>query len=332
MNSQTSVNAQRMLHALGLKAAPVPQASGQNLLHVSYENFSESLLPLNLKTGSWPELEKELEFASSISNAKLVVAPRLSPSTTKILRDLNINFVDEAGNAYVKFGPVLIDIQGKKHKDFQRSPARAANKRNDTTNLFSPQRARVIFALLSWPELLKQPLRSIAHTAQVSLGQAQSTISLLEFQGYILREGRRSITMLRSEELSQLWAYAFPHGLRSMLNQKELSGDIFSLKNETGSAVYISGEAAVPDLLRPMTLIAYTETDNFNKLIVKNRWKSSEPNNITIREQFWSAPPEDSTLGNAPKLLLIADLLASDEPRQIETAQFLLETSDDQLR
>ncbi len=87
----------------------------------------------------------------------------------------------------------------------------------------------------------------------------------------------------------------------------------------------MSGAAAVPDLLRPETIVLYTKTFP-TELVRAHRWRRDEAQpNIFLRHQFWQSVDASSHPGKhvAPWLLTYADLLASNGSRQREAAEQL---------
>lgn len=251
----------------------------------------------------------------------MVVGPRMTERSASMFRQWGINYLDQAGNAYVTFGGVHIDVRGRKAP--RRADAQGLRPARGGVNLFSAKRSQVIFVLLSWPEMLQGPVREIAMTAGVSLGQAHETLELLLQYGF-LGEGRRLAHDQRVRLIDQ-WTAAYPTGLGSASRTEYFSGDWSGI--EPSGTVYLSGEAAVPTLLRPETAVLYTDGLPL-ELIRERRWRRDgvQPN-IFIRRLFWHAPQAHVQPGihDAPWLLIYADLLASTDSRQREAAQHLRE-------
>ncbi len=239
----------------------------------------------------------------------LVLSNFVSPRTAGALRRAGVQYLDTAGNAWIKFGDVLIDVRGRpRPKDVAPAPA--------TGNLFSTARAQVIFALLAWPELWRAPLRELARTADVSVGQAHNARQLLSEAGY--KDGSRPAGQ---SDLLELWAAAYPTGLGAKLTRATYSGMIEHVRPAAEQdALFISGEPAVKEL-RPATLTLYARRDD-PFLPVVNRWRSDGPPNIEVRRAFWRAPGGDRPgVQLAPWPLVYADLAASDDPRVRQAAQ-----------
>lgn len=250
----------------------------------------------------------------------LLLGPRVTERSAELLRQLGINYLDPAGNAFISFAGVRIDVRGRRQEAAHGIGMPRLTRGG--VNLFSTKRSQVIFAILSWPELLDRPIRELAATSGVSLGQAQETLELLSQYGFL--DTRRQLVEPQRDRLIDQWAAAFRTGLGSATTTGHFSGDWGGF-DPGETAVHVSGEAAVPDLLRPETVVLYTEKFP-TQLIRSYRWRKDEARpNIFLRHQFWK--PLDAAAGpgvyEAPWLLVYADLLASNDSRQREVAEQL---------
>lgn len=245
----------------------------------------------------------------------LAFATFVAPKTAETFRRAGVQYLDTVGNAWIEFGDVLIDVRGRPRPD-----GAVTRSHVGTGNLFSPGRAQVVFALLAWPRLWDVPRREVAHAAGVSLGLAHNTLTLLAESGYGSEPAHAHQT-----ELLDLWAAAFPTGLAKKLTLATYRGDIGTVKTASADdPVFVSGESAADELLRPAALTLYVkELDP--RLPIVNRWRSDGPANIVVRRKFWHAPDNsDAPLADVrqtPWPLVYADLLASDDPRVRNTAQ-----------
>ena len=234
----------------------------------------------------------------------LVFTTFAAPRTTETFRRVGVQYLDARGNAWITFGDVLVDVRGRPRTDSAQIARRPAG------NLFSSLRAQVVCVLLAWPRLWNAPRRDLAHAAGVSLGQAHNTMALLAEAGYDGGQVRP-----RQTPLLDLWTAAFPTGLATKLTLAAFHGDIDKVVK--GGTVFVSGEKAADDLLRPATLTVYVEKLD-PRLPIVNRWRTDLKPNIVVRRKFWRAPDDDTPppgLAVAPWPLVYADLMASDDSR-----------------
>jgi hypothetical protein len=240
-----------------------------------------------------------------------------------MLRREGIDYVDAAGNASITFEGVHIDVRGRRPP--RNATTYLSGPRRGGVNLFSAKRAQVIFAILAWPHLLDGAVRGLATASGVSVGLAQQTIDLLEANGFL--GGGKRLSPHQRGRLTDQWAAAYPTGLGAPARTRPLSGDISSVRT-AGARMFISGESAVPELLRPETLTLYADGLP-TEVIRANRWRLNEESpNIFLRDTFWQSPdgPTGPGLHSAPWPLVYADLLASNDSRQAEAAQQLRES------
>ncbi len=247
----------------------------------------------------------------------LVASSRISDRTADALAATDVDYIDSMGNAHLTFGPVFVHTRG------QRRIAAAPSRLPTRANLFSTKRMQVLFVLLAWPDFADKPVRQIATSAGTSVGITQSTLEIMQEAGFLI-----SSSLQRRDELLDLWVAAFRGSLLPKLEHSSFSGSIEGWSPPSG--YLISGESAVELIRRPRTLTLYIERFDLAEAI-RSGWQKSDAPNIYVRWKFWKEPdwaaPTDrqSTFGTstAPPLMIYADLLTSNEPRQAEVARAL---------
>lgn len=254
----------------------------------------------------------------------LIVGPRVNAKSADMMRNRGIWFVDGAGNAFLRDAGLLVDVRGRRAEPGLGVIERVQS--DAVANPFTPKRARVVFALLADPELVDAPFRTIAQRAGVSLGIAKQAIDALQSVGFVEQLGSRR-RLIRGSELLDLWSSTYPGGLGRSNRIFVGRGDVRSWSLPTAMTAAISGEQAVPQLIRnPESLVVYIvdgdrAEDVLRELIFQNRWRSDPHGNIIVRDLFWRDLPPLAGHGTAPAPLVYADLLASQEPRQLEVAR-----------
>lgn len=251
-----------------------------------------------------------------------IFGPRVTSRAAETLRNNGLNYLDQSGNAYIHFGDTLIDVRGRSApRTFENQKAKPGPRKT----LFTPRRAQVIFTLLAWPELSKTSMQNIAHHSGTSAGLVHDTIQLLVERRFMV--SHRDRTLLHQEELIDLWTSEYPSGLGSPATERRFRGDPHHLVPANDAVLFLSGEAAAPELLRHQTLTLYMSKFD-RRLVGANRWRQADVDaNIVVRPQFWVDPRHsdeevpDGTVLRAPELLIYADLMASGDARQIETAE-----------
>ncbi|TDN92210.1 type IV toxin-antitoxin system AbiEi family antitoxin [Microbacterium sp. BK668] len=305
-----------------LDTGPLEQGESITLARVRRQTQSQEYLTL---------LSPHMQMPDSYTQARwtahplLVMGAKITPRNADRFRDLGINFIDANGNAYFEFGNVLVDVRGRSGDPL----ATEYQARPSMSNLFSPKRAQVIFALICWPDILNAKLRQIAQVAGVSVGFAQRTLADLEIANYIetgtgARGGRRLNDL---DALIDGWVASFRGTIGSPDKTRAFRGDFDPrLVSDEGPDIYISGEAAADWLRGNKTWTLYCN-EIPREAAAAGRWaaRAGEPN-IFVRPIFWNEPPSldmKPRVRTAPPLLVYADLVTSNDSRQREAADYL---------
>ena len=148
-------------------------------------------------------------------NRGLLVAPYLTAELAdRCRRDLDLNFIDAAGNAYLRAPGLYVFVRGERPPA---SVAWAIGHRGRGTAIA----LRIVFALLGKPALLNAPYREIAGAAGVALGGVGPVLRDLEERGYLVggRHGGNR-RLLEPRRLLDEWVTTFPTGLRPKLDPR----------------------------------------------------------------------------------------------------------------
>ncbi len=235
--------------------------------------------------------------------------------------------MDMAGNAFLNAPPLYVFIKGNKLGDAQRQ--------EPLGRAFRPAGLRVIFALLCEPGLEDLPFREIARAAQVALGTVGIIMNDLKKLGYLVDMGMgpRGRRLTRKENLLERWLTAYPEQLRQkqMAGRYRLADDNKRLEetNIRPFEAYWGGEVAaarITGYLKPEIATIYV-TGPPGQLILKNRMKKDPHGNMEIIKTFWDHHRLNlnDNRDMVPPLLVYADLLATGDPRNLETAKLIYE-------
>jgi hypothetical protein len=238
------------------------------------------------------------------------------------MKELNIQFIDTAGNAYLNEKPLLIFIHGNK-------PEKRFAKQKDY-QAWGRAGAQIMFALLCNKDLVDAPYREIAAAANVALGTLAQVFNDLIEQGFLLDQGTRGRRLQRKKELFDKWAEAYALKLRP----KTLNGRYATDKAQfwqqadlTRYNAYWGGEVAankMTNYLKPEVVTIYANKP-VNDLVLNLRLHKDAQGNIELREQFWQFETEDKAKGLVPPILVYADLMATGDARNVETARMIYE-------
>ncbi|MET0072247.1 MAG: type IV toxin-antitoxin system AbiEi family antitoxin [Candidatus Thiodiazotropha sp.] len=252
----------------------------------------------------------------------LVVTDYVNPMMAERLKAMDMPFLDAAGNAYLNAPPVYVYIKGNKpiEKPHRKPPTRA----------FQPTGLKVLFALLCRPGLENAPYRDIAKAAGVALGTVGWVITDLKGLGYLVDMGKRGRRLTNKERLIQRWVTTYPELLRPKLvlgHYRAVEHDWWKQARPHNFQACWGGEVAAAKLtkyLRPERATLYTRGKP-GQLLLTNRLKKDPDGDVEILEAFWQIEFDRPHPELAPPLLIYADLMASGEDRNIETARMIYE-------
>jgi len=258
---------------------------------------------------------------------KLLVADYINPRMAERLREGEVNFVDAAGNAYLRHDGLYVWVTGE--KDNLRLEAERERLR-----AFQPSGLKLLFALLCRPELAETDYRTLADAAGIALGTVQWVMRDLIREGYVLRLGRFQRRLVKPKELLDVWAPAYARDLRPRLLLGRFEAKDINWWRKTDLRRYgglWGGEPAAVRLtkyLKPESLTIYADKIPA-RLVAEKRLKKNETGRIDFRRKFWRFDTVEGTTGTVPPVLVYADLLALDDPRTHETAGRIYEENID---
>lgn len=253
----------------------------------------------------------------------LLVTSYVNPKQADKLRSFNIPFFDAVGNAFFNEPGLFVFVSGKRPvNDPDTRPLRALR----STGL------KVIFAFLATPQLEAKTYREIATHSGVSLGAVNSLMQDLTRLGYLreVKTGERKL--VNKEDLLRRFVAAYPEQLRPKLRVGRFSTarqdwDWWKHADLTPFGAYWGGEvgaALLTKYLKPQTATIYAE-GNTSRLQARFGLRRDPAGGVEILRKFWKLPGVTPTEEVAPALLIYADLVASMDDRNIETAGLVYE-------
>ncbi|CAG0956816.1 hypothetical protein BURK2_00512 [Burkholderiales bacterium] len=260
----------------------------------------------------------------------LLVAPRITAETAEKCRELDLQFIDAAGNAYLRGPGLYVLVTGQRPTEGENLLliGQEAKRAGTATHL------RVMFALLCRPELLNAPYRDIVQVAGVALGTIGWVFYDLTDRGFTTAGKRKAArVMLERKKLIEEWATTYPIRLRSKLNPRRFNApkpDWWKAVDITRYGAQWGTEVAAEKLtgyLRPNTVTLYLHKEkgqhNLTRLVAENRLRPDPEGNIEILDAFWNFADEQPMPQTVPPLLAYADLLATLDPRNLEAAKLI---------
>ncbi len=252
----------------------------------------------------------------------LLVANHINEFIAEHLKENKIEFIDTAGNAFINQPPFYVFIKGnrpnEKFRNIQKGQA------------FRPTGLRVIFTFLCCPDLINKTYRDIARAAGVALGNIGWVITDLKNNGFILDMGKRGRKLVQKEQLLNRFVEEYPRRLRQQLLIGRYTGqpDWYQEKNIHTEYALWGGELAAAKLtkyLKPQNITVYIKHRHLNDFLLQNRLKKDIYGEIEILKYFWKQTDVNENKDLVHPILIYADLMATANQRNIETAKMIYE-------
>lgn len=252
----------------------------------------------------------------------LLVTGLATGTVAEQLKALKINFIDTAGNAYIDLPGFFVLVTGKK------KPTVTHGTRVD--RLFKPAGLRVLFTLFCKDELLACPYREIAAGTGVALGTVDWVFKDMKRLGHLVETGTGKRLLTQRKDLLEKWVAAYTGQLRpKLLIDRYEARDPFWWQNTVlpeGIAQW-GGETAgalLTNYLKPAITTIYTK-EPIPHFIVQHQLKKAPNGNVELRKRFWKFETLEERRNTVPPLLVYADLMATAEGRNLETAKMIYE-------
>ena len=256
-------------------------------------------------------------FADAAPNT-LLICNRLTPYLVDICIENGVNFIDNAGNVRINNGALHIWIESQQTRQSQKDLNLVGK-----SNKLGEGAAKLLFVLLSNPDVLNFPYREMAEYANISLGMVSKGLGTLQAESLISLGKTRRI--LDAERMLSLWIESYRLSIRPKLGgiRLQLEGewqDIPMVDND-----FWGGEAAAEKLtqyLHPQELQLFTRQP-LQKKLAQLKCRPNPEGNLWLVPAFWGAKLAWSETSQA--LLAVAELEASKDSRNIEVARMIHE-------
>jgi hypothetical protein len=255
----------------------------------------------------------------------IVVAREVTVELAERLRENNVQFMDEAGNAYINKPPMYIFIKGNRRDKATAAPT--------TGRAFKQTGLKVLFAFLCNPGLQNEPYRTIAARTGVALGMVNWVMRELKTLGYLIEMGKgrgRRFKLVEKERLLDRWVTAYAEQLRPRLLHGRYRGLEGWWKNaalEAENALW-GGEVAAAKLtgyLKPQEITVYVDKANPAAVLAAYRLRKDPEGDVELLYRFWQTETVAPHGDTVHPILIYADVMATGNQRNLETAKRIYE-------
>ncbi|WP_051378879.1 type IV toxin-antitoxin system AbiEi family antitoxin [Derxia gummosa] len=261
----------------------------------------------------------------------LLVAPHINAAQAERCRANNLEFIDAAGNAFLRGAGLFVQIVGNKPDD-------------EATSLLAGKRAnggagnaaalRVVFGLLVRPALLDATYRDIAAAAGVALGGVGAVLDDLTRRGHLRTvDGRRRL--IEPRRLFTEWENHWPTRLHPRLKARRFTAgkpDWWRDLDPLAHGAQWGGDVAAwhyTQALKPATVTLHLAPDDLDAglrgLARAGQLRAAADGEVEILQRFWDLDRvPDGPLAPAP--LVHAQLIATLDPRALAVAAQLFDS------
>jgi hypothetical protein len=248
----------------------------------------------------------------------------LSPDMIRACRETGVDALDLAGNATLIEGNSVVIVSGR---------PRTARGKAHRSRTWTKSTLRVTLALLTTPSLLERGYRDIAQNAGVSHGTVQNAVrALIDHRDVFERPDGRGLQFADKQRLIDEWVTLYPRQLRESLvigRYRAESNDWWRDAPDLPGRCQFGGEPAaaiLTEYLKPATVTAYCAETVPREWIMQARLRPDPAGNVEfLRAPIALAPIDGLPANVVAPLIVYADLVASGDPRNLETARMLRE-------
>jgi len=295
---------------------------------IRFDNPKAQLVAKLIKWAADTDSRTVIRKLGEIANGhdKILICDYVNEELGRRLRESHINYLDRAGNAYLNISSIHVSIQGK-------APADKTNSR-PSNRLFTEVGMKIVFALLTNPNLLNANYRQIANCANVSMGAIGWGLRELKDQAFVVENMKKLRWNDRPKLLSQ-WVEEYP-----LLKKKTQLGKYYTQDSDWWKTVQLDkygavlgGEIAALSYKRdfqPKLGSIYVGRNKQGALVRDLQLVSSDDlgtglnPNIEIRSRFWGDTQDNNEYNNVTNPLLThADLMDTWDTKSREIAEHI---------
>jgi hypothetical protein len=265
----------------------------------------------------------DIAARSNPDDNTLLVCTVLTTAMAARCRELDLQFIDTAGNAYLtnRTG-ILINVVGRKLEK---------GSVIDSDKTITPAALRMMFAFLAQPSMLNASYREISSSVQVATGAIGKALEALETRGFIGTTPSGARIVNSPERMLSEWTTGYISRIKPKLKKFRFAApDPVVLQRDWAPAMRHaawSGEVAAEQVtkhLNPATATIYMDIDNTSDLpeMVKRFKLRGDPNGpIEVVQAFWNMDFFNEDFPTVPLHLIYADLLGTNDPRNLLIAK-----------
>ena len=249
----------------------------------------------------------------------MAMANYITPKAMQLLIEKKINYLDRAGNMYLKLPEIIIRIEGNSNDSVVSTTYKH--------RAFTKTGALVVFQFLMDPKLVNAPQRLIAEYAGVSLGTIPKVFEGLRKEGFIVKLNEKEWQLVDYQKLLARWVEVLrdkilpTNYIQQYTPAIKKADDLLTDGGISGETQW-GGEPAAAFLTAYLTPEKYTLfTANKAALTTKYKLMPTPTGEIAVYHKFWNHSTYNEECVHP--ILVYAQLMATGDSRNIETAEII---------
>lgn len=251
----------------------------------------------------------------------LLIADYLAKDVTVTLQQENLNYLDTAGNAFIKAGKLFIFVEGKK---------KGSIEKKNQSYIFQEVGLKLLLFLISDFENLQLSYRALAEKTNISLGSVSNIFSGLKDGNFIIKSKNKRV-LKNMDVLLERWVIAYNEILKPRVLRKK-----FRFANESSNLLLPEniqlgflwgGESAaniITGYLKPSNHTIYYDGE-LSSLLNQLKLIPDNNGNVEVYNTFWTEDLKLKYPKTAPALVVYADLMGTESSRNAEAAKIILD-------
>jgi hypothetical protein len=308
----------------GLHAQVLPQNLPDYDSHFEVHTDDGRVFDLIYEVKPTIDRRDQLLSFKTLHGSAVLITQALSSKMAEQCRELNIQFLDHAGNCFLRQPGLFAFVSGLKDD--------AAPKQAVARGL-TPAALQVVLAVLTRPSILNGNVRQIAEVAAISHGAAGAALIALEQIGLLTntKSGRRMLAM--PDRWIDTWTEGYLGRIRPKLEKHRMSAPLpipalLERVNPRMREVVLGGEAAAAHRnmgLKPGALTLYIDFEDarvMRYLVQELKLRRDPDGQIELVSMFWNTK-ELQSFPTVPDALIYADMIGTGDERVMEVAGLL---------
>ena len=199
---------------------------------------------------------------------RVIIAPYISEQTSRICKDAGVGYVDFAGNCFISFDCLYIDIKGNKNENISKRGLKSIYERSSVVS-------SVILRIMLEDVSKAWKMKDLAEAAGCSIGQVAKVKEFLLKQAYIAKTSS-GIRIIEPSTLLSNWAEVYDNNSEekiacySLDSVSTLEAKLAKMKDDIGVECILtgfSGGSRYQPVVRYQKVHAYVDDMNLEKAI-----------------------------------------------------------------